>query len=78
MLRDATSVIRVSLCVSERSNGFRILALCRNSGRSRGYDFRILDRNKGAGWDLAIRLTRRRNGFNRGRLSASQVSNARG
>ena len=46
-------------------------------GRAGGYDFRILDRNGGAGWDLACRLTRRRNAFNRGRLSASQVKAGR-
>ena len=46
----------------------------RYGGRNRsGYDFRILDRNGGAGWDLACRLTRRRNALNRGRLSAAQV-----
>ena len=37
------------------------------------YDFSILDRSNGAGWDLACKLMRRRDSRNRGRLSASQA-----
>jgi len=42
-------------------------------GRAGAYDFKILDRNGSAGWDLACKLTRRRNSLNRGRLSAAQA-----
>jgi len=40
--------------------------------RTRGVrcDTALLDRRDGAGWDLARRLIRRRNGLNRGRLDA--------
>lgn len=41
--------------------------------RPKGYDFSILDRSGGAGWDLACKLMRRRNALNRGRLSAGQA-----
>ncbi len=37
------------------------------------YDFKLLDRNGKAGWDLACRLLRKRTSANRGRLSASQA-----
>ena len=37
------------------------------------YDFSILDRSGGAGWDLACSLMCRRNSSNRGRLSAAQA-----
>jgi serine/threonine protein kinase len=43
------------------------------TARPKGYDFSILDRSKGAGWDLACKLMRRRNALNRGRLSAGQA-----
>lgn len=36
-------------------------------------DFSILDRSGGAGWDLACKLVRERNSFNRGRLSAAEA-----
>jgi hypothetical protein len=35
------------------------------------YDYSLLDRRGNAGWDLACKLVCRRNGLNRGRLSAS-------
>ena len=41
--------------------------------RAQYYDYSILDRNNGAGWDLACSLMRRRDKSNRGRLSASQA-----
>lgn len=39
------------------------------SSRARACDFDLLDRNGGAGWDLACCLVRERNKLNRGRLS---------
>ena len=41
--------------------------------KARQCDFEILDRSGGAGWDLACRLVREKNQFNRGRLSASEA-----
>ena len=50
------------------------LALWRTkSGKARQCDFTLLDRNDGAGWDLACRLVRERGDLNRGRLSASEA-----
>jgi hypothetical protein len=51
------------------------LSVCRYAvgGRAQGYDFSLLDRNGGAGWDLATRLVCRRNALRRGRLSASEA-----
>lgn len=43
------------------------------TARPKGYNFSLLDRSGGAGWDLACKLTRRRNALNRGRLSAGQA-----
>ena len=37
------------------------------------YDFTLLDRNNGAGWDLAKRLVCKRDEWFRGRLSASEA-----
>jgi hypothetical protein len=34
-------------------------------------DFTLLDRQKGAGWDLAAKLLAKRNALNRGRPSAA-------
>lgn len=39
----------------------------------RSYDFSLLDRNNGAGWDLAQKLLAQRNQYNRGRLSVEQA-----
>jgi hypothetical protein len=39
----------------------------------RSYDFTLLDRNNGAGWDLAQKLLAPRNQYNRGRLSVEQA-----
>lgn len=39
----------------------------------RNYDFTLLDRNKGAGWDLAQKLLAKRNKYNRGRYSVEQA-----
>mmetsp|Transcript_27018 Transcript_27018/g.66635 ORF Transcript_27018/g.66635 Transcript_27018/m.66635 type:complete len:288 (+) Transcript_27018:42-905(+) len=39
----------------------------------KNYDWTLLDRNGGLGWDLAQKLVRPRNIFQRGRLSASQA-----
>eukprot|EP00884_Botryococcus_braunii_P004291 jgi/Botrbrau1/13863/Bobra.0056s0096.1 len=39
--------------------------------RGRTYDFTLLDRNRGAGWDLACKLTTPRNSLMRGRLSTA-------
>lgn len=39
----------------------------------RQYDFTLLDRNNGAGWDLAQKLLAKRNEYNRGRLSVEQA-----
>ncbi|GMH32272.1 hypothetical protein BSKO_00106 [Bryopsis sp. KO-2023] len=41
------------------------------SVRAKNCDFKLLDRNNGAGWDLACQLVKRRNDFLRGRLSAA-------
>ena len=46
---------------------------CRYNSSSRTADFSLLDRNNGAGWDLACKLVRQRNQFRRGRLSARQA-----
>lgn len=35
------------------------------------YNYTLLDRKGGAGWDLAMKLLCRRNALNRGRLSVS-------
>ncbi|KAK9817239.1 hypothetical protein WJX72_011627 [[Myrmecia] bisecta] len=43
------------------------------SPRARNSDFTLLDRNNGAGWDLACKLICRRNSLNRGRLSAGDA-----
>jgi hypothetical protein len=45
----------------------------RTSPKARQCDFELMDRAGGAGWDLACRLVRRRDKFNRGRLSAAQA-----
>ena len=39
----------------------------------RSYDFTLLDRNNGAGWDLAQKLLAKRNQYNRGRCSVEQA-----
>lgn len=50
------------------------LALWRTkSGKARQCDFTLLDRDDGAGWDLACRLLRERGDWNRGRLSAKEA-----
>ncbi|KAL4529573.1 hypothetical protein Ndes2526A_g04349 [Nannochloris sp. 'desiccata'] len=50
------------------------LALWRTkSGKARQCNFTLLDRNDGAGWDLACRLVRERGDLNRGRLSAKEA-----
>ena len=50
------------------------LALWRTrSQKARLCDFTLLDRNGGAGWDLACQLVRERGGLNRGRSSASEA-----
>jgi serine/threonine protein kinase len=50
------------------------LALWRTkSGKARQCNFTLLDRNDGAGWDLACRLVRERGEYNRGRLSAVEA-----
>ena len=49
------------------------LASWRASQKARLCDFSLLDRNDGAGWDLACKLVRKRGTFNRGRLSAAQA-----
>ncbi|GLC37701.1 hypothetical protein PLESTB_000886900 [Pleodorina starrii] len=41
--------------------------------RGQKYDFSLLDRNGGAGWDLACKLITKRDQFNRGRLSVGQA-----
>ncbi|GFR51243.1 hypothetical protein Agub_g13618 [Astrephomene gubernaculifera] len=41
--------------------------------RGQKYDFSLLDRNSGAGWDLACRLTSKRDKYYRGRLSVGQA-----
>ena len=43
------------------------------SYQGKKYDFMLLDRNKQAGWDLAKSLLRKRDKFNRGRLSVNQA-----
>jgi hypothetical protein len=43
----------------------------RFNGRS--MDFTQLDRNNGAGWDLAQKLLARRDKYNRGRISVGQA-----
>lgn len=40
-------------------------------GKGFRYDYSLLDRNGGAGWDLACKLIRNRNQFNRGRLDTA-------
>lgn len=50
----------------------------RNSGSPRARsDFSLLDRNNGAGWDLACRLVRQRDQYFRGRLSVEEALNHR-
>ncbi len=49
---------------------YNIRAWRANSPRARNADFSILDRQGGAGWDLVTKLVRKRDGLNRGRLSA--------
>lgn len=50
------------------------LAAWRNtSSKAKLCDFSVLDRSGGAGWDLACRLVRERDGLNRGRLSAAEA-----
>ena len=50
---------------------------CLCAGRRRqlrsNYDFTLLDRRRRAGWDLACKLVRKRNGLMHGRLSVSQA-----
>eukprot|EP00798_Chlamydomonas_sp_ICE-L_P012541 gene12541-15758_t len=41
--------------------------------RGLGYDFSILERNNGAGWDLANQLIRRRNLIRKGRISVRRA-----
>ena len=41
----------------------------RKSSPGKNYDFSMLDRANGAGWDLAKKLLAKRDGLNRGRLS---------
>jgi hypothetical protein len=43
------------------------------SAKARACDFSLLDRGDGAGWDLACKLVRERDGLNRGRLGAGQA-----
>jgi hypothetical protein len=45
----------------------------RTSPKADKCDFELMDRSKGAGWDLACKLVRPRDRFNRGRLSAAQA-----
>eukprot|EP00887_Chlorella_sp_A99_P007082 scaffold2.g7082.t1 len=45
----------------------------RSVPRARGMDFSLLDRQGGAGWDLACKLLCKKNALNRGRLSVAQA-----
>ena len=53
--------------------GFDLAAWRNTSNKARNYDFTLLDRNSGAGWDLACQLLRERGEYNRGRLSAAEA-----
>ena len=55
------------------AQGYDLAAWRNTSGKARQCDFSMLDRNGGAGWDLACRLVRERGGLNRGRLSAAEA-----
>lgn len=41
--------------------------------QGKNMDFTLLDRNRGAGWDLVCKLLRKRNQLNRGRLTVDQM-----
>ena len=45
----------------------------RRNGAGRNYDFSLLDRANGAGWDLAKKLLAKRNSLNRGRMSVGEA-----
>lgn len=45
----------------------------RTAARAKGCDFGLLDRNGGIGWDMACKMLRRKNAFNRGRLSTADA-----
>jgi hypothetical protein len=53
--------------------GYDLAAWRAGSAKARACDFALLDRNGGAGWDLACRLVRERDNLNRGRLGAAEA-----
>lgn len=55
------------------AQGYDLAAWRNTSSKARSCDFSLLDRNGGAGWDLACQLVRERGSLNRGRLSAADA-----
>lgn len=61
----------VHVCAFSILVNYYIIYLCCFQGYR--FNFDILDRKGGAGWDLARKLICRRNAINRGRLSAASA-----